>query len=237
LRYGYVYEGTMRTQPSRRSPRSRVDSSRQIFSIQNHDFIGNHPLGKRFHQLTSPHAQRAAAAILILAPAIPMLFMGEEFCCEQPFRFFVDFSDQRLCEAVIEGRRREYPQHDWNSGSLPTEESTFEESKIGPVADCDLDTWQWYQTLIKLRKAWRASGLLCDQNLTVETELDNGFFGLRYTDAKQSATIAVRLTDEQTPQELLATSLPGEVILNSRPGELNQTGLLPNHAVVTMAKR
>ena len=104
---------------------SRVDTQGLIYAIQHHDFIGNHPLGKRLHQVTSPETQRAAAALLILSPAIPMLFMGEEFACEQPFQFFVDFADDHLREAVVEGRKREYPQHEWADGMLPIDPSAF----------------------------------------------------------------------------------------------------------------
>ena len=105
LRSGFVYSGTCR-QPRQRSTGSeRIDTSGLVYSIQNHDFIGNHPLGKRFHQIASADAQQAAAALLILSPAIPMLFMGEEFACEQSFLFFVDFEDEHLRRAVVEGRR------------------------------------------------------------------------------------------------------------------------------------
>lgn len=237
LRMGYVYEGTLRRPPVRSRPDSRVDTSGLIYSIQNHDFIGNHPLGQRFHQLTSPPTQRAAAALLILGPAIPMLFMGEEFCADQPFRFFVDFSDQRLRTAVVAGRRREYPQHDWSLGRLPTDELAFMESKIGPAADGDPITWSWYQSLIKVRKSWRSNGLLRDQNLTVESDMDVGYYCLRYSDTKRSASVAVRLNSETEAVEPLAISLPGDVVLNSRPDELATDRLLPNHALVLIAER
>jgi 1,4-alpha-glucan branching enzyme len=46
-------------------------------------------------------------AILLLAPQIPLLFMGEEWGATQPFCFFTDFHDE-LADAVREGRRREF---------------------------------------------------------------------------------------------------------------------------------
>ena len=231
LRYGYVFAGSMREPGSRQQPNSRVETGGLIYSIQNHDFIGNHPQGQRFHKLTSLNAQKAAAAILILSPAIPMLFMGEEFSSENPFRFFVDFSDQHLCDAVISGRRREYPQHDWNSGLLPTDERTFAESKIGAVASGDPDMWSWYQALIRIRKAWRASGLLCDENLTVETDLVLGIYRLTYRNQSESATATVRLLPSEETVEESAMSLTGKIILNSRP---NESILQPNHAIVSV---
>jgi 1,4-alpha-glucan branching enzyme len=49
----------------------------------------------------------AALAITLLAPFPPMLFMGEEWGCRQPFPFFCDFTGD-LARAVEEGRRREF---------------------------------------------------------------------------------------------------------------------------------
>ena len=46
-------------------------------------------------------------AVLLLAPQIPLLFMGEEWGATQPFCFFTDFHDE-LADAVREGRRREF---------------------------------------------------------------------------------------------------------------------------------
>ena len=82
-------------------------------------------------QVTSTETQQAAAALFLLSPAIPMLFMGEEFCCESPFQFFVDFGDEHLRKAVVEGRKREYPQHDWSMSTLPTDAMAFHDSKVG----------------------------------------------------------------------------------------------------------
>jgi 1,4-alpha-glucan branching enzyme len=50
---------------------------------------------------------RAATAVLLPAPAIPLLFMGEEWGASTPFLFFADFGGE-LALAVTEGRRREF---------------------------------------------------------------------------------------------------------------------------------
>ncbi len=233
LRMGYVYQGSLREPASRRSPTSRVDTSGLIYSIQNHDFIGNHPHGQRLHQLTTPETQAAAATLLILVPAIPMLFMGEEFCSDNPFRFFVDFGDQHLRDAVDSGRRQEYPQHDWDSGLLPTDERTFAESKIGPADSGNLSIRKWYQSLIQTRKAWQASGLLCDQNLTVETDLDQGIFQLIYRSDRESAIATVRLTAGERATKQWTIPLADDILLNSRP---NEVSLQSNHAVVSFVQ-
>ncbi len=45
--------------------------------------------------------------MLLLAPAIPLLFMGEEWAASTPFLFFSDFGPE-LAAAVTEGRRKEF---------------------------------------------------------------------------------------------------------------------------------
>ena len=52
-------------------------------------------------------AIEAALAITLLAPMIPMLFMGEEWGSTAPFPFFCDFQGD-LADAVRKGRRKEF---------------------------------------------------------------------------------------------------------------------------------
>jgi malto-oligosyltrehalose trehalohydrolase len=75
--------------------------------LQNHDQIGNRPFGDRLESKAKPETIEAALAITLLAPAIPMLFMGEEWGSKMPFPFFCDFKGG-LAEAVRKGRRDEY---------------------------------------------------------------------------------------------------------------------------------
>jgi malto-oligosyltrehalose trehalohydrolase len=232
LTYGYVYEGSLRRERGRSLPSARVDTSGLVYSIQHHDCIGNHPLGKRLHQLTSLDTQRAAAALLILSPAIPMLFMGEEFACPRPFQFFVDFTDEQLRRAVVEGRRREYPQHDWSSGVLPTDPRAFYDSKIGPARDGDAAMRRWYQALLALRKQWRASGLLDDARLSVDNDPQQGIFVWRYATDQLTGTVVVRLVAEPVVPAACRLSAAGTLLLDSRQGESPFDQLLPNHAKV-----
>jgi malto-oligosyltrehalose trehalohydrolase len=75
--------------------------------IQNHDQIGNRARGERLSELAAEPARRAVAALYLLLPQIPMLFMGEEWDARQPFPFFCDFEGE-LAEAVRKGRRAEF---------------------------------------------------------------------------------------------------------------------------------
>lgn len=75
--------------------------------LQCHDQVGNRAFGERIVQIAPTLAVRAAAAVYLLAPGIPLLFMGEEFAAASPFQFFCDFGGD-LRKAVTQGRRREF---------------------------------------------------------------------------------------------------------------------------------
>ncbi len=75
--------------------------------LQTHDQVGNRAFGERLCHLAPAPALEALTALLLLAPQVPLLFMGEEFAASQPFLFFCDFGPD-LAQAVTEGRRREF---------------------------------------------------------------------------------------------------------------------------------
>ena len=89
---------------------SRARSCRRRLSsnfLQTHDQVGNRAFGERIGALAPAAALDAAVACLLLAPAPPMLFMGEEFAASAPFLFFCDFGPE-LAAAVTRGRREEF---------------------------------------------------------------------------------------------------------------------------------
>ena len=75
--------------------------------LQNHDQVGNSPYGRRLSALASPESVRLGAAVLLLSPGIPMLFMGEEWGASTPFDFFCDYQEP-IASAVRNGRRDEF---------------------------------------------------------------------------------------------------------------------------------
>jgi maltooligosyltrehalose trehalohydrolase len=107
---GFVYQGEAsahRDGQLRGEPSGGLAPTAFINFLQNHDQIGNRALGDRLEGMVPPEAIEAGLAITLLAPAIPMLFMGEEWGSKAPFPFFCDFKGD-LAKAVREGRRREY---------------------------------------------------------------------------------------------------------------------------------
>jgi maltooligosyltrehalose trehalohydrolase len=107
---GFVYQGKAsehRGGQPRGEVSGRLAPTAFVNFLQNHDQIGNRAFGDRLESLVRPEAVEAALAIVLLAPGIPMLFMGEEWGSKRRFPFFCDFKGD-LARAVREGRRREY---------------------------------------------------------------------------------------------------------------------------------
>jgi malto-oligosyltrehalose trehalohydrolase len=107
---GFVYQGEAsahRDGQLRGEPSGALSPLAFVNFLQNHDQIGNRALGDRLESLAEDKAVEAALAITLLAPMIPMLFMGEEWASTAPFPFFCDFQGE-LANAVRKGRRREF---------------------------------------------------------------------------------------------------------------------------------
>ena len=113
--------------------RSSAGVPRQRFVVcaQNHDQIGNRALGERIASLVPRDRQRLAAALLLLSPYVPLLFMGEEYGETAPFLYFVEHGDPALIEAVREGRQREFVEIGQVAvPSDPQAEETFARSRL-----------------------------------------------------------------------------------------------------------
>jgi malto-oligosyltrehalose trehalohydrolase len=125
LAEGYVYQGEPspfddgkpRGEPSRHLPPLAF-----VNFLQNHDQIGNRAFGERLTVLATPAAIDVLTAILLLAPQVPMIYMGEEWGETRPFQFFADFNGE-LAIAVREGRRSEFRK--WRQFSDPDLRATI----------------------------------------------------------------------------------------------------------------
>jgi maltooligosyltrehalose trehalohydrolase len=132
-----------------------------ISFMQNHDQIGNRAFGERITKIADSSAVRAAAAILLLAPSPPMIFMGEEFGAETPFLFFCDFKGD-LAAAVTAGRRDEFARFsrftdpaDRERIPDPNAVTTFEASRLNWNVITQPRHREWlglYRQLLKLRR-------------------------------------------------------------------------------------
>jgi maltooligosyltrehalose trehalohydrolase len=125
---------------------TRFDPKRFVVFAQNHDQIGNRPVGDRL----SPAEHRVALAVALFSAATPLLFMGEEYDESRPFLFFTDHDDAAIATATSEGRRREFAALAGSSGDeIPDPQSaqSFHDSKLAPRTVEPL-----YRDLIALRR-------------------------------------------------------------------------------------
>ena len=109
LAEGFTYQGEYSRFRDRKrgDPSSDLPPSAFVGFLQNHDVVGNRPLGERVQEIAKVNLLTAAYACLLLSPQVPMLFMGEEFAASTPFLFFCDFGTE-LAASVTAGRRREF---------------------------------------------------------------------------------------------------------------------------------
>jgi maltooligosyltrehalose trehalohydrolase len=135
LSSGFVFQGeafAFLGGQSRGEPSGALAPSAFVNFLQNHDQIGNRALGDRLESNATTAAIEAALAITLLAPAIPMLFMGEEWGSKAPFPFFCGFKGD-LADAVRKGRRHEYAWAYAKYGDEvpdPLEPSTFQSAQL-----------------------------------------------------------------------------------------------------------
>ncbi len=120
LRQGWFYTGQVA--PSTGKPRgarpSDVKPVNCVYCIQNHDQVGNRPLGRRLSEDISPAAYRAASALLLFVPHLPLLFQGQEWAASTPFQFFTDHKKE-LGRKVTRGRKNEFEDFSKFEGEVP----------------------------------------------------------------------------------------------------------------------
>jgi len=104
-RHGFLYQGQnlSRGEP-RGTPALDLEPTRFVVCLENHDQVAHSGTGARGHQLSDPGCWRAMTAYLLLSPAIPMLFQGQEFGASTPFLYFADHPGE-LGVAIVRGRR------------------------------------------------------------------------------------------------------------------------------------
>jgi maltooligosyltrehalose trehalohydrolase len=134
LKEGWFYHGqhSHHAGKPRGTDGSRLDPSRFIHCIQNHDQVGNRPAGDRLGASVTPQAYRTMSAVLLASPYTPLLFMGQEWNASTPFIYFTHHEPE-LGRQVTEGRRREFAGFKGFSGDDipdPQAESSFLRSKL-----------------------------------------------------------------------------------------------------------
>jgi maltooligosyltrehalose trehalohydrolase len=129
--------------------------------MQNHDQIGNRAFGERINAIASSEAVHAIAAVYLLLPQTPMLFMGEEWSSSQPFPFFCDLEGE-LGELVRKGRKEEFAnfpefQNPEQRERIPDPlaQARFQSAKLDWAQlkeEVHAEWLEWYRRILEVRK-------------------------------------------------------------------------------------
>lgn len=182
--------------------------------LQDHDQVGNRAVGERSSMMMSPGRLKVGAALVLLSPFIPMLFMGEEWGASTPFQYFTNHPDPDLGRAVSEGRRSEFSSFGWKPEDVPDpqDEATFERSKLQwqEVAEPEhADLLAWHSDLIALRRSTPAITNGDRERVKVRYDEERKWLALE----RGRVTVAVNLgtSTQDVPVR------PGPVLLSSDP--------------------
>jgi maltooligosyltrehalose trehalohydrolase len=165
LATGFAYQGEpspFRGGRPRGEPSALLPPTAFVSFLQNHDQVGNTAFGTRLSRRAGEAALHCAVTILLLAPQIPLLFMGEEWGSTTPFLFFCDF-EPGLGALVREGRRREFARFAEFADEAareripdPTDPASFAASKLDWAESAWPSHALWlgrYRALLRLRAA------------------------------------------------------------------------------------
>ncbi len=158
FRNGFVYSGQYSKFRRRRHGNisAYMPPYKFIVYSQNHDQVGNRMTGDRLSRTLSLEKLKLCAAIVILSPYVPLLFMGEEYGESAPFQYFISHTDSSLIQNVRKGRKEEFAGFGCQ-GELPDpqEESTFLNSKLH-IEEHEHGNhkvlFEFYSKLLRLRK-------------------------------------------------------------------------------------
>jgi maltooligosyltrehalose trehalohydrolase len=181
VKRGFLYQGQRYhwQKQSRGSLVTTQPASAFVIFTQNHDQVANTLTGERLTSMTSPARYRALTALMLLAPATPMFFMGQEFGTSRPFLYFADHDDPTLAANVYKGRKEflaQFPSYASAEAQAavpdPADPSTFMRSKLDfseRLSHAPL--YLFHQDLLRLR---REDPLIARQD---RTRLDGAVLG------------------------------------------------------------
>jgi maltooligosyltrehalose trehalohydrolase len=208
FRDGFVYAGDYSPHRRRRhgAPAGAIRAEQLVVCAQNHDQVGNRMLGERLAALAPFPALKLAAGTLLLAPFVPLLFMGEEYGETAPFQYFVDHSDPDLIAAVRRGRREEFAAFAWQ-GEAPDPQSieTFQRSRLNrdlARSGRHQALRDWYAELLRLRRSVPALRTLSRDQLAVYSFDEAGVLALLRWEGGSSAGWAANFSADEAAVEL-----------------------------------
>jgi maltooligosyltrehalose trehalohydrolase len=160
-KHGFLYQGQRYAWQGKRRGSPTFGLAPEIFIdyLQNHDQIANSGGGTRCHLLGDPATYRALTGLLLLLPATPLLFQGQEFAASAPFLYFADHHPELA--AKVAGGRLEFLSQFRSLAlpevrerlPLPHDPDTFARSKLDlseRVAHAEV--YRLHKDLLRLRR-------------------------------------------------------------------------------------
>ena len=198
-----------------------VPGDQFIVFNQNHDQIGNRVGGERLCMLVNMERLKLAAAAIMLAPYIPLLFMGEEYGDETPFFYFVSHTDPDLIEAVRQGRKEEFKEYGFDKEPPDAQdEQTFERSKIkwerrkGGKHKIILD---WHRELIRMRQTLPVLKNFEKKDIDVQALSEEGLILFRKAKSGEEQMLCLfNFSDQELRYKPDTLFMEGKKILDSK---------------------
>jgi maltooligosyltrehalose trehalohydrolase len=227
---GYVYSGQYSTYRQRRHGMSSRDIPASQFVVfrQNHDQVGNRAYGRRLSRLVPFEGLKLAAAVMLLSPYSPLLFMGEEYGEEAPFLYFVSHSDPELIEAVRVGRMEQFAAFNWQEEPPdPQDETTFQRCKLDHSLKQEghhATLLDFYRELLRLRKAVPALARMSKEEMEVIGFEEDQVMFLRRWDRDSEVFAAFNFSEGEASLRLAVPSGRWRKILDSADGRWDGSG-------------
>ncbi|QJU52900.1 malto-oligosyltrehalose trehalohydrolase [Herbiconiux sp. KACC 21604] len=222
LTKGFFHDGTYSSFREREHgvelDRAATAPWRLVVASQNHDQIGNRAIGDRLTATLGVDDLAIAAALTLLGPFTPMLFMGEEWAASTPWQFFTSHPEPELGEATATGRIAEFERMGWDESAVPDPQDpeTFTRSKLDwhelddPAHPEHRAMLEVYRALARVRATLPPGDELRLAEIAVEFSEEERWLVL----TRPTITLVVNFSDE--PREL-ATIAPGagEVLVDT----------------------
>jgi maltooligosyltrehalose trehalohydrolase len=248
LSEGFIYQGEAsahRHGEHRGEPSGGLKPTAFVLFLQNHDQTGNRAFGDRITTLAHPAALKAAQALQLLAPQVPLLFMGEESAASNPFLYFTSHRTTELADAVRKGRWAEFSassafadvsQRDRIAD--PNDAQTFRQSALEEVGEHGEASTSWVRELLALRHRHIVPGLSACTSLGAMA-IGPAAVTARWKLGDKTLTLTVNLGAEAVDatadgHPLIPAALAETLFDSGGVRHAMAAGNLPGHAVLAL---
>jgi len=232
----YVYTGQYSETRHRKFGTDTAGITPEHFVVfaQNHDQTGNRVLGERLSHLVSFEMQKLMAAVVIMSPFVPLLFMGEEWGASAPFLYFTDHSDKELVDNIEKGRKEEFRDFATSAAPLPANDrNTFLRSKLNwdeLHKGSHQQLFAYYKHLIGLRKKLLAVTGYSDAIIAIRPDEQEQTVVLKRTYGERNFICIFNFSPNNVPVTLKEDTAKMQVLLDSSGLEWGVKG---NHTIIS----